>query len=58
MRDKPFSFLDVVNMPAGKAERERIAQRIDDYVDLRREPAARAPNGLVETPFLSAPALC
>jgi len=27
-------------------------------VDLRREPAARAADGLIETPFLSAPALC
>jgi hypothetical protein len=49
---------DIVNLPTREAERQRIAQRVDDYMDFRREPAARAADGLVETPFLRAPALC
>jgi hypothetical protein len=49
---------DIVNLPAREAERQRIARRVDDDMDLRREPAARAANGLIETPFLRAPALC
>ena len=49
---------DIVNLAAGEAERQRIAQGIDDHVDLRGEPAARAADGLVEPLFLRAPALC
>ena len=39
-------------MPASEADRQRIAQRVDNHVDLGREPAARA------APFFRAPALC
>ena len=49
---------DVMDLPTREAERQRISQRVDDYVDFRREPAARAANGLIETPFFLAPALC
>ena len=49
---------DVVGLPTGKAERERIAQGVDDHVDFGREPAARATDGLVEPGFFLAPALC
>ena len=35
-----------------------VAEGIDDHVDFRREPAARAADGLIEAPFLTAPALC
>jgi hypothetical protein len=35
-----------------------IAKRIDDHVDLGREAAPRAADGLVMPPFLRAPALC
>ncbi len=53
-----FGLCDVVNLPAGEADRQRIAQRGDDHMDFCREPAARAADGLVATPFLRAPALC
>jgi len=49
---------DVMGLPAREAQRQRIAQGVDDHMDFRREPAARASNGLVETPFLRAPAEC
>ena len=53
-----FGLRDVVNLAAGEAEYERISHGIDDGMDFRRETAARAPYGLVETPILRAPALC
>ena len=49
---------DVMDLTAGQTQRQRIAQRIDDDMDFRRQTAARAAYRLVETPFLSAPALC
>ena len=52
-----FGLRDVVDLTAGEAHGERIAERIDDGVDFRRQPAARAADGLV-APFLCAPALC
>jgi hypothetical protein len=49
---------DVVDLAAGEAERQRIAESVDDHMDLGGQAAARAAYGLVEPPFLSAPALC
>lgn len=57
-RQQGLRLCDVVNLASRDAECQRVAQRIDDHVDFRREPAARATDGLVEIPFLSAPALC
>ena len=51
-------LVDVVDMPAGEAERQRVAQGVDDHMDLGGRAAARAAYGLVDTPFLRAPALC
>ena len=53
-----FSLGDVVDLAAGEAERQRIAESVDDHMDLGGRAAARAAYGLVETPFLRAPALC
>jgi hypothetical protein len=53
-----FSLGDVVDLAAGETERQRIAQGVDDHMDLGGRAAARAAYGLVETPFLRAPALC
>jgi hypothetical protein len=53
-----FSLRDIVSLSAGQTDRERIAQGIDDGVDFRRQSAARAADGLIFAPFLSAPALC
>ena len=55
---KRFCLGDVMCLPAGETERQRISQGVDNGVDFRREPAARAAYGLVETPFFRAPALC
>lgn len=49
---------DVVDLAAGEAERQRVAESVDDPMDLGGRAAARAAYGLVEPPFLSAPALC
>ena len=53
-----FGLGDVVDLATGEAERQGISQGIDNGVDFRREAAARAAHGLVEAPFLRAPALC
>ena len=53
-----FSLGDVVDLAAGEAERKGIAQGVDDHMDLGRQAASRAAYGLVEPPFLRAPALC
>jgi hypothetical protein len=47
-----------VDLASGEADGERIAERIDDGMDLGGQSAARAPDGLVFAPFLRAPALC
>ena len=57
-RQQRVGLRDVMDLPSREAERQRIAQGVDDYMDFRREPAARAANGLIETPFLRAPAEC
>src|SRR6185437_12897301 len=48
---KLFGLGYVVNLPAGEIERQGIAKGVDDHVNLRRQPAARTPYGLVEPPF-------
>lgn len=53
-----LSLGDVVDLAAGEAERQRVAQGVDDHMDLGGRAAARAAYGLVDPPFLRAPALC
>ena len=48
----------VVNVSAGEAHRQRIAQRIDDGVNLGRQSSARAADRFVRPSFFRAPALC
>ena len=57
-RQQCIGLRDVMDLPAREAERQRIAQGVDDHMDLRCEPAARAAYGLIEIPFLRAPAEC
>jgi len=57
-RQQHVGLRDVMDLPTREAERQWITQGVDDHMDFRREPAARAANGLVETPFLRAPAEC
>jgi hypothetical protein len=40
-----------VGLATGEAERQRIAQGIDDHMDFRRQPAARTAYGLVASIF-------
>ena len=54
---KRLGLRDVMNLTAGEAEGERIAERVDDGVYLGRQPTARAAYCLV-APFFIAPALC
>jgi hypothetical protein len=37
---------------------QRVAEGVDDDMDFRCQSAARAADGLIFAPFLSAPALC
>jgi hypothetical protein len=50
--------LQVVCLAAGQEESERVAQRVDQSVDLGAQSAARASDRLVLTSFSWAPALC
>ncbi len=53
-----FGLLDVVNLPTGEAEHQRIAERIDDGMDLGRQPTARTADRFIDAVFFGAPALC
>jgi hypothetical protein len=48
----------VVRLAAGQMEADRIAERIDQSMDLGAQSAARAPDGLVFVVFFLTPALC
>jgi len=48
---KCFGLGDVMDLATGEAQRQRIAQGVDDDVNFGRQAAARPPYGLVETPF-------
>jgi hypothetical protein len=49
---------DVGRLPRRQRQRDRVAECIDDSVDLRRQAAARTADGLVLAIFFWAPALC
>ena len=48
----------IVGLAAGQMEADRIAEGIDQGVDLGAQSAARAPDRLVLAGFFWAPALC
>ncbi len=56
--EERFGLRDIVNLTAGQADRQRIAERVDDGVDLGRQSAARPPDRFLAAVFLGAPALC
>ena len=56
--EERFGLGDVVDLTAGQADRQRIAERVDNGVDLGRQSAARSPDRFLAAIFLSAPALC
>ena len=53
-----ISPLKVVCLAAGQEEADRVAQRVDQSVDLGAQSAARVPDRLVLADFFWAPALC
>src|SRR3954452_15277907 len=48
----------IMLLTAGEMKAGRIAERIDGGVNFGAQPSARAPDGLILTAFLRAPALC
>jgi len=50
--------LQVAGLSAGEMKSNRVAQRVHGGVNLGAQPAFAAPDGLVDAPFFSAPALC
>ena len=56
--EKRRSLSDVGRLPRRQRQRDRVAECIDDGVDLRRQAAARTTDGLVIVVFFWAPALC
>ena len=54
-RDEGFGLGDVVDLAAGEAERQQVAQGVDDHMDLGGQAAARAAYGLIDPTFLRAP---
>lgn len=53
-----FCLTDVRGLPRRERQGDRIAQRVDDGVDLGGQSTARAPDGLILPLFFCAPALC
>ncbi len=49
---------EIVRLASGQQEPERVAESVDQGVDLGAQPAARAPERLVRAVFFLAPALC
>jgi hypothetical protein len=49
---------EIMDLPAGQEEAQRVAERINKRVDLGAQTAARASYRLVLIDFFSAPALC
>jgi len=58
VRQKVVGTDQIVRLATGQVEADRIAERIDQGMDLGAQPAARAPDRLVLAIFFLAPALC
>src|SRR4051794_14993484 len=58
VRQQGVGALEVVRLPRREGEAGRVPERVDQGVNLRAQAAAAAPDRLVATPFLVAPALC
>ena len=57
-RQQRVSAFQIVGLPCGQQERQRIAQRIDKGMNLGAQSAFTAPDRLVFAVFFCAPALC
>ena len=53
MLEQPVDDLSVVRLPGGQANPDREALRVDDDVDLGREPASAATETMIWTPFFA-----
>src|SRR5215204_141814 len=58
LREQGIRPLQIMSLARREQKAGRIAERIDGGVDFGAQPAARASDGLILTPFLRAPALC
>src|SRR3954462_14037611 len=58
VRQQRVRPLQVVRLPRREGGAGRVAERVDQGVNLRAQAAAAAPDRLVAAPFLIAPALC
>ena len=56
--EKMLGAVQIVSLSAGQVELQRIAQGIDDGVDLGAQASSGASDGLVLPGFFLAPALC
>ena len=56
--EQRFGLGDVGGLTRRQRQRNRVAERIDNSVDLGRQPAARSADGLIFAVFFWAPALC
>jgi hypothetical protein len=56
--DQVFGLDDVMHLPWGQNEADRIADGIHANVDLRTQAAARTPDRLIFAPPFLAPAAC
>ena len=58
LREQRIGSSQIVRLTASQMEANRIAERIDQRVDLGGQPALATANGLVFAKFLGAPAAC
>ena len=57
-RQQRIGAFQVAGLPTGEMKSSGVAEGVDGGVNLGAQPALAAPDGLVGTPFFSAPALC
>ena len=58
LREQRIGSRQIVRLTAGQMKADRIAERIHQRVDLGGQPALAAPDRLVWSSFLGAPAAC
>ena len=56
--EQRYGLADIGDMAGRERQRHRVAERIDNGVDLGRQPTAGSADGLALAIFFWAPALC
>lgn len=56
--EQGLRLLEIVDLPPGEAQLLRVAQRIDEGMDLGGQSSSRTADGLIFAVFFRAPALC